>query len=87
VELVPGGIQFSVADSGMGISRAEIPFVFGQFWQSQKTTAKGTGLGLFIARGIVESHGGWIWAESKPGSGSRFSFVLPLRGESLKVTS
>jgi signal transduction histidine kinase len=50
--------------------------VFDRFWQAEKTARLGTGLGLSIARGIVEAHGGRIWAESEEGKGSTFSFTL-----------
>jgi PAS domain S-box-containing protein len=67
---------FSVTDSGNGISEADLPRVFDRFWQTKKTAAQGTGLGLAISKGIVEAHGGRIWAESVVGKGSKFSFTL-----------
>jgi signal transduction histidine kinase len=72
-------ILFSVEDSGKGIPEAEIPQVFGRFWQASGTASQGTGLGLFIAKGFVESHGGRIWVESELGVGSRFYFTLPIK--------
>ena len=51
--------------------------IFERFWQIGKNDRRGVGLGLFISRSIVENHGGRIWAESKPGEGSVFSFTLP----------
>jgi signal transduction histidine kinase len=56
----------------------ELPHVFDRFWQAQRTGRGGVGLGLAIAKGIVEAHGGEIHAESEPGRGSRFVFTLPV---------
>jgi signal transduction histidine kinase len=52
--------------------------VFERFWQVGKNDRRGMGLGLYISKCIVESHGGRIWAESEVGKGSRFSFTLPV---------
>jgi signal transduction histidine kinase len=68
----------SVTDTGAGISRDQLTDVFGRSWQSQRDKHKKNGLGLSIAKGIVEAHGGTIWAESELGKGSAFSFTLPL---------
>jgi signal transduction histidine kinase len=67
----------SVTDTGPGIAAEELPHLFERFWQARRTARLGTGLGLFIARGIVEAHGGTLWVESQPGEGSRFTFTLP----------
>jgi signal transduction histidine kinase len=72
-------IQFSVEDTGPGIPKEEIPHLFERFWQARKTARLGTGLGLFIVKGIVEGHGGRIWVESELGVGSRFHFTLPMK--------
>ena len=69
-------IVFYVRDTGPGIEPEELPNLFERFWRSKKSTYKGAGLGLSIARGIVDAHGGRIWAESKPGTGSTFYFSL-----------
>jgi signal transduction histidine kinase len=71
---------FQVQDDGHGISAEELAQVFDRYWQAQGSVREGTGsgLGLYIAKGIVEAHGGKIWAESIPGSGSSFYFTLPL---------
>ncbi len=71
-------IEVAVADSGVGIPVDEQPRVFDRFWQSRRTEGRGAGLGLAIARGIVEAHGGRIWLESEPGRGSTFTFTLPI---------
>jgi PAS domain S-box-containing protein len=73
-----GELVFSVVDTGRGIAAPDLPRLFDRFWQAEQTRRGGTGLGLAIARGIVEGHGGRIWAESVPGRGSTFSFTLPL---------
>jgi len=70
-------VVVSVEDTGIGIERDALPRVFDRFWQARPTPQRGSGLGLAIARGIVEAHGGRIWAESEPGRGSVFSFSLP----------
>jgi signal transduction histidine kinase len=68
---------FSVADSGPGIAPEDLDRLFEKFWQRRRSDTRGVGLGLAIARGIVEAHGGRIWAESTLGSGSTFYFTLP----------
>jgi signal transduction histidine kinase/DNA-binding NarL/FixJ family response regulator len=72
-----GEVRFAVADSGPGISPEQLPHVFGRFWQASGADQRGIGLGLSIARGIVEGHGGRIWVESAPGEGATFHFTLP----------
>ena len=72
-----GEVVFTVRDDGPGIGPDDLPRVFDRFWQGTGTRRGGAGLGLAIARGIVESHGGRIWVESTPGAGSTFSFTLP----------
>jgi signal transduction histidine kinase len=71
-------VRFSVADTGPGLSERHLAHIFDRFWRANPR-AGGTGLGLSIAKGIVEAHGGTIWAESAPGSGSRFAFTLQKR--------
>ena len=75
----PGVMQFSVSDTGPGIPADQQPHVFDRFWQARKGGGKGLGLGLAIARGIVDAHGGRIWLESAPGSGTTFRLTIPLR--------
>lgn len=80
VEAVPcgGDVRFSVADTGPGIPDEAQTHVFERYWRGgQRDFAKGVGLGLFIAKGIVDAHGGKIWVESVVGRGSTFCFTLP----------
>jgi PAS domain S-box-containing protein len=83
-------VQIQVTDTGQGISREFLPFVFDRFRQADSTTTRqhgGLGLGLAIARHLVEIHGGTIEAESDgPGSGATFTIRLPLLDSSSKVT-
>jgi len=67
----------SVADSGVGIPPPELSTVFDRFRYPRHTPNCGLGLGLYVAKWIVEAHGGRIWAESEVGRGSTFSFTLP----------
>jgi hypothetical protein len=71
-------VLVSVADNGIGISRSDLPHVFERFWRSQDSKEKGAGLGLSIAYGIIEAHGGRIWAESELGVGTKMTFALPV---------
>jgi PAS domain S-box-containing protein len=71
-------VRFEIADTGPGIAAEQLPHVFGQFWQGTRGDRRGIGLGLAIAKAIVEAHGGRIWVESQLGEGSRFYFTLPL---------
>ena len=71
-------VQFSVSDTGPGIPDEALGRIFEPYWQVQKTRS-GMGLGLFIAKTIVESHGGRIWVESTVGQGTTFHFTLPSR--------
>jgi CheY-like chemotaxis protein len=74
-------IEITVADSGIGIKAEDIPKLFQPFTQLESVytkTIEGTGLGLALNRQLVELHGGRIWVESHIGTGSRFSFTIPL---------
>lgn len=78
-------VVFSVTDTGPGIAPEEIERLFDRFWQA-RTDRRGVGLGLTIARGLVEAHGGRIWVDSRVGEGSTFSFTLPeASGPSAKI--
>ena len=76
-EEMDGEIRFGVIDSGPGIPPEQVPHIFGQFWQASSSDRRGIGLGLAIAKGIVEAHKGTIWVESQVGLGSTFYFTLP----------
>lgn len=72
-------VCFAISDTGCGIPSDELPHLFDRYWKSKPSERLGgTGLGLFIAKGIVEAHGGRIWVESKVDLGSTFSFTLPI---------
>jgi two-component system phosphate regulon sensor histidine kinase PhoR len=73
-------VVVSVADQGIGIPRAALPRVFERFYKVDRARVRGggTGLGLSIARHVVRQHGGRIWVESEEGTGSVFSFALPV---------
>jgi signal transduction histidine kinase len=70
-------VEFSIADSGCGIAKEELPRVFEAYFRASRPKNGGTGLGLYIAKGVVESHGGHMWVESRPGAGTTFYFSLP----------
>lgn len=72
------GVRFYVADTGQGISPEHLPHLFDRFWTTRAGNPHGAGLGLAIATGIVAAHGGSLTAESEPGRGSTFSFVVPV---------
>jgi signal transduction histidine kinase len=72
-------VRFAVADTGLGISEEQLPHVFEPWWKGRQSR-QGTGLGLYIAKGIVERHGGRIWVQTRQGEGSSFFFTLPLAG-------
>ncbi len=72
-------VLVTVTDRGIGIPREVLPRIFERFYQGQDSRRSGgLGLGLYIARSLVEAHGGRIWVESEEGKGSSFSFTLPL---------
>jgi signal transduction histidine kinase len=72
------GVEIVVSDSGPGIAESELPHIFDRYWSAKRHQAGGTGLGLYISKGIIDAHGGRIWADSKVGAGSTFHVVLPL---------
>ncbi|HUF13942.1 MAG TPA: ATP-binding protein [Longimicrobiales bacterium] len=75
-------VRFTVKDTGPGIPAESLEQLFEPFWRGGNRSIEGAGLGLAIARGIVEAHGGRIWAESAPGVGSTFHFTLPAASRS-----
>ncbi len=87
----PEFLRFSVTDTGCGIPKKYQHLLFGKFQQvpgsaEKASGAKGTGLGLVIAKGMVEGHGGQMWFESEEGQGTTFFFTLPLQAESGSAT-
>ena len=82
-----GSVLVSVAETGVGIPEAALPRLFERFYRVDSSRARGdggTGIGLAIARSVVEAHGGTIRAESEPGLGSTFTFDLPLARSSTR---
>jgi signal transduction histidine kinase len=73
-------VCLAVIDTGPGIPADQLPHIFGRFWQARPADKRGIGLGLAIARGIVEAHQGRIWVESRVGEGSAFYFTMPVAG-------
>lgn len=77
-ESMNGEVRIVVRDTGSGIPAEHLPHLFDRFWQARDARRGGAGLGLAIAKGIVEAHGGRIWVESSLGAGSTFGFSLPI---------
>jgi len=71
-------IVFSVIDTGAGIAKADLDHIFDRFWQADKATRKGTGLGLPIVKALVQAHGGEVRVESTLGKGTSFFFSIPI---------
>jgi PAS domain S-box-containing protein len=71
-------VQFNIADSGPGLAKGLGPKIFNYFWQSEKTSESGAGLGLAISKGLVEAQGGKIWVETDQGHGCTFHFTVPI---------
>ncbi|MGH7603920.1 MAG: PAS domain-containing sensor histidine kinase [Gemmatimonadaceae bacterium] len=71
-------IVVAVADTGIGIAPENVAHVFNRFWQAKRASRASAGLGLAIAKSIVEAHGGRIWVESREGRGTTFHFTLPI---------
>ena len=61
-----GVLSVTIADTGRGIAPEHLAHIFDRYWRPKGSEGEGTGLGLYIARGIVEAHGGRVWAESSP---------------------
>jgi two-component system, OmpR family, sensor histidine kinase KdpD len=75
-------VRVSVMDRGIGIPPDDLERVFDKFYRVQRPEhVTGTGLGLAICKGIIEAHGGRIWAETRPGGGASITFALPMAEE------
>ena len=70
-------VEYVVSDSGAGIAPDHVPHLFDRFWKASKASRSGAGLGLFIVKGIVESHGGSVNVENVPNAGTTFRVTLP----------
>ena len=71
-------VLFSIEDTGAGMTEDQLPHIFDRFWQVEHSSNHGVGLGLAIAKGIVEAHNGKIWVDSEKGVGTRFHILIPI---------
>ena len=86
-EKQPDHIKVTVEDNGMGIPAKDLPYVFDRFYQVESHLTRrhgGMGLGLSVAKVMIEMHGGRIWAESTEGAGSTFTFLLPVEPKKIE---
>jgi signal transduction histidine kinase len=70
---------FEVRNTGRGIEAQQLPHLFERYWQAEPHARRSLGLGLSIAKGITEAHGGRVWAESELGHGATFFVAIPVR--------
>ena len=78
-------VLVEIADRGIGLPPGEEVRIFDKFYRAGPPREGGVGLGLAICRGIIEAHGGRIWAENRPGGGTRFAFILPVEASQPKL--
>jgi signal transduction histidine kinase len=80
VRTVSGGVETAVSDNGPGIPPEDLPKLFDRFWRAEQSRSRatgGSGLGLAVAKQLVQAHGGRIWVKSELNRGTRFTFFLP----------
>jgi len=88
IELDGQSVEIIIMDNGTGISPDELPYIFDKFYRSKSQDTKkksGTGVGLTLTKGLIEMHHGSIWAESIPGSETRFTLILPVSRDSYRA--
>jgi two-component system phosphate regulon sensor histidine kinase PhoR len=83
-QVLGGSVAVAISDTGIGISKSDLPHIFERFYKGDRArSGEGTGMGLAIAKHVVEAHGGSIWVQSEEGRGSTFSFSLPAKTDNL----
>jgi PAS domain S-box-containing protein len=89
VRVEPDGheVRFTISDTGPGIPEEQFAHIWERFWRARTANASGVGLGLSIAKGLVEAHGGRIWGESTVGVGTTIYFTLPLVAEGMTTNA